>query len=314
MNKTSNLLNRKRSSFLAFVAMVAVAMFASAPAAMAQIPFSFDGGLDFNNNDVVCDRVTGQCFRVGDRNNNIIDNGTPNQEFSERRIRSGAANPTTRITNSGNNVNLCAPVQQIANTGNVANEQGVIPGSGFGFIPAYGSRTDGFFGNDGRFAFPDNDRFVVLGDRDGFFDDGRFNDGRFNDGFNRNGDIDLEGSSINVDGTLNSDCTQTISQAAAAGPGAAATAGGAQAAASPGVVATAGGAVAAAPAGGGAPVAAPVAVIAGGGGAPAAAPAARAGGMMLPSTGGPAIASVLALGAGVLLVGGGLLSYRRFMR
>src|SRR5215212_1325757 len=100
MNRTSNMLNRKRSSFLASVIIAAVAMFATAPAAMAQgIPILFDRdrGLDFNNNDVVCDRVTGECFRVGDRDNRI-DNGTPNQEFSQRRIRSGAANPTTRIS------------------------------------------------------------------------------------------------------------------------------------------------------------------------------------------------------------------------
>jgi LPXTG-motif cell wall-anchored protein len=275
---------------------------------MALTPISFGtSGLDFGNNDIVFDRDTGRFFRVGDLNDNIFNdniNGTPfSQEFSERRIRSGAANPTTRISNTGDNVNICAPVQQIANTGNVANEQGVITGPGV--IPAYGSRVDDFgFVRDGVVFLPDNDeRFFILDDRDGRFDD------IFDRDFNRNGDIDFEGSSINIDGSLSSECTQTISQAAAAGPGAAATAGGA--------VATAGGAVAAAPPGGGpvavaAPAAAPVVAVA----APAGPPAgvvARAGGGMLPSTGGPAITSVLALSAGVLLVGGGLLAYRRFM-
>jgi hypothetical protein len=48
------------------------------------------------------------------------------QEFSERRITSGAASPSAAVSNSGNNANLCPTVQQIANTGNVANEQGVV--------------------------------------------------------------------------------------------------------------------------------------------------------------------------------------------
>ncbi len=48
------------------------------------------------------------------------------QEFSERRITSGAASPSAAVSNSGNNVNLCPTVQQVANTGNVANEQGVV--------------------------------------------------------------------------------------------------------------------------------------------------------------------------------------------
>src|SRR5919199_2253429 len=47
------------------------------------------------------------------------------QEFSERRITSGAASPKVAISNSGSNVNLCPTTQQIVNTGNVANEQGV---------------------------------------------------------------------------------------------------------------------------------------------------------------------------------------------
>jgi hypothetical protein len=47
------------------------------------------------------------------------------QELSERRITSGPASPKTEISNKGNNVNLCPSVQQVAQTGNVANEQGV---------------------------------------------------------------------------------------------------------------------------------------------------------------------------------------------
>jgi LPXTG-motif cell wall-anchored protein len=173
------------------------------------------------------------------------------QGFSERRVTSGKASPSTRISNTGDNVNICAPVQQVVNTGNVANEQG---------ITAYESRLD---------------------------------------------DLDFEGSDITMEPSETVECTQSIEQAAAAGPGGEAKAGGA--------VATAGGAVAAVPApagGGGGPVAAVVAPVLAPGGV--AGVAARAGGGMLPSTGGPAGALILALGAGALLVGGGLMAYRRF--
>ena len=47
------------------------------------------------------------------------------QEESERRITSGSATPKTVVSNTGDNANLCPTVQQTANTGNVANEQGV---------------------------------------------------------------------------------------------------------------------------------------------------------------------------------------------
>src|ERR687886_1817185 len=175
------------------------------------------------------------------------------QGFSERRITSGKASPSTRISNTGDNANICAPIQQVVNTGNVANEQG---------ITAYESRLD---------------------------------------------DVDFEGSDITLEPSETVECTQSIEQAAAAGPGGEAKAGGA--------VATAGGAVAAAPApapaGGGGPVATVVAPVLAPGSV--AGVAARAGGGMLPSTGGPAGALVLALGAGGLLVGGGLMAYRRVM-
>ena len=115
------------------------------------------------------------------------------QEFSERRISSGAANPTTTIRNTGDNVNLCTPVQQVSNTGNVANEQGVVEGD------------NGFFPVDDRFRFVD--------DRFGFFP---VDDFRFGRGFDRGGDLDLTGSEINIEPTATAECTQTIEQAAAA--------------------------------------------------------------------------------------------------
>jgi hypothetical protein len=47
------------------------------------------------------------------------------QELSERRITSGTASPSVAISNKGDNVQMCPTVQQVAQTGNVANEQGV---------------------------------------------------------------------------------------------------------------------------------------------------------------------------------------------
>ena len=48
------------------------------------------------------------------------------QGFSESSDKSGTASPSTKISNSGNNVDLCPTVQQVAQTGNVLNEQGVV--------------------------------------------------------------------------------------------------------------------------------------------------------------------------------------------
>ena len=48
------------------------------------------------------------------------------QEFSERRDTSGSASPKVAVSNTGDNANLCPTVQQIANTGQVLNEQGIV--------------------------------------------------------------------------------------------------------------------------------------------------------------------------------------------
>ena len=142
------------------------------------------------------------------------------QKFSERRDTSGAATPKTEISNKGNNVDLCAQLQQAVQTGQVLNEQGVVQ---------YVSKAD---------------------------------------------DIDFTGSEIGLTPSETAECTQQISQAAAAGPKAEAKAGKAEAKAGE---AKAGGAEAKA----------------------------------LPKTGGVAgTASLLGLGAGALLVAGGLLARR----
>ncbi len=145
------------------------------------------------------------------------------QGFSESRNKSGTATPKVEISNKGNNVNLCAQLQQAVNTGQVLNEQGVVQ---------YLTKTD---------------------------------------------DIDFTGSEIGLTPSETAECTQQLSQAAAAGPKAEAKAGKAEAKAGE---AKAGGAEAKA----------------------------------LPKTGGVAgTASLLGLGAGALLVAGGLLA-RRIIR
>ena len=155
------------------------------------------------------------------------------QEQSERRITSGAASPKTTISNTGNNVNLCNAIMQTAQTGNIANEQGVTQ-----------YRT-----------FTDN--------------------------------IDFEGSTITVTPDLVNQCTQTLQQAAAAGPKAEAKAGKAEAK---------GGEAPPAPAPAPAPASAP-------------APVAQA----LPATGGINVMPLVGVSAFALLVGGGLLA-RRIIR
>ena len=134
------------------------------------------------------------------------------QEFSERRIASGAANPTTTIGNTGDNANLCTPVQQVSNTGNVANEQGVtqIGGPGTTTTPQLSLPFGFFVGSDG--LVHDNDGFIV----------GTVNDflvPTTTDGFftpTTSGDIDFEGSTIDIEPTETASCDQTINQAAAA--------------------------------------------------------------------------------------------------
>jgi LPXTG-motif cell wall-anchored protein len=153
------------------------------------------------------------------------------QEFSERRITSGKASPSFSVSNKGDNANLCPTGQQAVQTGNVANEQGVVQ---------YASKSD---------------------------------------------DLDFTGSEIGLTPSTSAECTQTIEQAAAAGPKAEAKAGSAEAKGDP--EAKAGSAEAKA----------------GGGG----------GGGQLPKTGGiTGMASLLGLGAGALLVSGGLLVRRIF--
>jgi hypothetical protein len=99
-------------------------------------------------------------FFVVDPNNFDGTDGV-SQEFSESRIQSGSASPSSSFSNTGDNVNACPTTQQVVNTGNVANEQGVVQ---------YASEAD---------------------------------------------DISFEGSSIIIEPSLTSDCTQTLDQATA---------------------------------------------------------------------------------------------------
>jgi hypothetical protein len=158
-------------------AMAALIAFAAFPASAADFgDRGFGDGIVF---------LGDRGFDDGARFFDGFDGAAPaSQEFSERRITSGAANPTTRISNTGDNVNLCAPVQQVANTGNVANEQGVVEDNSNGFS-TNGFTTDGF----------------------GFFP---------SDNFGFGSDLDFEGSNITIEPSTTADCTQTIDQAATA--------------------------------------------------------------------------------------------------
>jgi hypothetical protein len=135
------------------------------------------------------------------------------QGFSERRITSGAANPTTTIGNTGDNANLCTPVQQVSNTGNVANEQGVtqIGGPGTTTTPQLVLPFGFFVGSDG--LVHDNDGFIV-GTVNDFLVVPTTTDGFFTP--TTSGDIDFEGSTIDIEPTESATCDQTINQSAAA--------------------------------------------------------------------------------------------------
>src|ERR687884_1180182 len=47
------------------------------------------------------------------------------QGFGESRVTSGKSSPSFSVSNKGNNASLCPSGQQVGNTGQVANEQGV---------------------------------------------------------------------------------------------------------------------------------------------------------------------------------------------
>jgi len=131
----------------------------SAGTALSDPIFIGDGGLDhsFGDGFVV---FPDDGFFVSNPNDFDGTDGV-GQEFSERRIESGSASPSFSFSNTGDNVNACPTTQQVVNTGNVANEQGVVQ---------YASEAD---------------------------------------------DISFEGSSIIIEPSLTSDCTQTLDQAAA---------------------------------------------------------------------------------------------------
>src|ERR687886_1459507 len=161
---------RRIKLILATAMAMATLMVVTASPAMAQTFFIDRGDFDRFDRDHFVDNV-----------------GPADQEFSIRRITSGAANPTTNISNTGNNVNLCTPVQQVSNTGNVANEQGFVP------------VDNGFIDN-------------------GFIDRGFIDDGFLFpvDNFGFGGDVDFEGSNITIEPSATATCDQTINQAAAA--------------------------------------------------------------------------------------------------
>ena len=52
--------------------------------------------------------------------------GQTSQGFSESRDKSGSASPSAKVSNSGDNANLCPTPQQVAQTGQVLNEVGAV--------------------------------------------------------------------------------------------------------------------------------------------------------------------------------------------
>ena len=200
--------------------------------------------------------------------------------FRINRIESGRASPSVNISNTGNNANLCLGIQQVVNTGNVANQQGVFQYNnedGDGFLFDRGDRGFLFDRGDRGFLFDRGDRDFRFGDRFGFFDD-----------FDNN-DINFEGSSIEINPDQVVECQQTIIQAAASGI----------------PLAQPSRALAAAPA-------TPVAAVASGAGVAGPSvglPVARGAGLaQLPRTGGLTLLPLVALGLTAL--GGGLIFWR----
>jgi hypothetical protein len=196
-------------------------------------------------------------------------------DFEIDDIESGDVEPSIDIVNTGDNVNLCLGISQVANSGNVANQQGV-------------SQSQSGVGDDG-FVFGDDDDGFIVGD-DGFVFGDDFDGFDFGD---RDGDIEFEGSSIEIDSDVEVDCQQTIIQTAAAGRAPSLVRGGAVAPAAP------------VPAAAAAPRAA-VTAAAGVGGGPAAVGLVAGPPAQLPRTGGlPLSLAVLGLagvGAGVTLL------------
>jgi hypothetical protein len=117
----------------------------------------------------------------------------PDQEFSARRVASGAARPVAGVSNSGDNSNICAPILQVINTGNVLNQQGVL--QLLRELSKEGLLAPVLFDKQGNpvQAFRNPDDLVD------FLDDL----------------IDLEGSSIDEQASLEVNCDQTIEQAEA---------------------------------------------------------------------------------------------------
>ena len=115
------------------------------------------------------------------------------QGFSARRVTSGTARPVAGVNNSGDNSNICVAILQVVNTGNVVNQQGVL--ELLRELSKDGLLAPVLFdqrGNRTQFFRSPDDLIDFLDDL-----------------------IDLEGSSIDEQPSLEVNCDQTIEQAAA---------------------------------------------------------------------------------------------------
>jgi hypothetical protein len=113
------------------------------------------------------------------------------QELSARRVTSGAARPVAGVSNSGDNSNVCAPILQVINTGNVLNQQAVL--QSLRDLSKQGLLAPVLFDKQGNplRTFRNPDQLVD------FLDDL----------------IDMEGSSIDEQASLEVNCDQTLEQA-----------------------------------------------------------------------------------------------------
>jgi hypothetical protein len=120
-------------------------------------------------------------------------NAQPDQRFSAGRVTSGAATPVAGVNNSGDNSNIYAPILQVVNTGNVLNQQGIL--ELLRELSKQGLLAPVLFDRQGNpvQTFRNPDELVD------FLDDL----------------IDLQGSSIDEQPSLEVNCDQTIQQAEA---------------------------------------------------------------------------------------------------
>ncbi len=81
---------------------------------------------DSSDEEAILNASDSDSENSGSSSSGSSSSGSPvSQEFESEDIESGEASPSVDISNTGDNANLCAAIEQSANTGNVSNQQGV---------------------------------------------------------------------------------------------------------------------------------------------------------------------------------------------